>query len=155
MKFSTREEINVPIDQVFAAMVDFETMEERIVARGGSAQRLDDLQTKGPGMAWDIAFTFKGASRQLEARVAQYKPYERIRVESTSDGLDGEMICNLSETKSGKTQLNMSVELKPKTLSARLLVQSMKLAKATMNKRFKNRIAEFGREIEANQQRAA
>jgi hypothetical protein len=47
-----------------------------------------------------------------------------------------------------RTRVNLVLKMSPKTLSARLLVQSFKLARSSINKRFKARMAQYAREIE-------
>ena len=42
----------------------------------------------------------------------------------------------------------MQVELKPRTLAARLFIQSMRLARKRVQRRFEGRLAEIARDIE-------
>jgi hypothetical protein len=47
------------------------------------------------------------------------------------------------------------LNLAPKTLSARLLVQSLKLAKSNLSKRFKQKVADYARQMEDRHNRSA
>ena len=47
------------------------------------------------------------------------------------------------------------LDIKPLNLSARLLVQSLKLAKTSLTKKYKLRVAEFARTLEERQRRSA
>jgi hypothetical protein len=47
-----------------------------------------------------------------------------------------------------RTRLLVSMELRPTTLSSRLLVQSLRLAKARLNGRLKSRMQEFAHRME-------
>jgi hypothetical protein len=47
-----------------------------------------------------------------------------------------------------RTRLMVETVLSPKTLAARLLVQSLKLAKSSLTQRYKSRIAALSEEIE-------
>ena len=49
----------------------------------------------------------------------------------------------------------MSIELRPQNLSARLLVQSLKLARGSLNRKFDKRMAGFARDIEQRFARTA
>ena len=49
----------------------------------------------------------------------------------------------------------VALEMSPLNLPARLLVQSLKLAKSTLSKRFKDRVADYARGLEDRLQRMA
>jgi hypothetical protein len=53
----------------------------------------------------------------------------------------------------GRTRLSVELELKPRSISARLLVQSLKLARANLNKKFHLRMADYARELEDRSKR--
>lgn len=46
------------------------------------------------------------------------------------------------------TRVLVALEVKPLTLSARLWVQSLKLAKTTLTQKYKDRVAEYARGME-------
>ena len=48
----------------------------------------------------------------------------------------------------------VALEIKPLNLSARLWVQSLKLAKATLSKKYKERVAEYARGMEERHARS-
>ncbi|MDG1354009.1 MAG: hypothetical protein P8P70_12775 [Sulfitobacter sp.] len=52
-----------------------------------------------------------------------------------------------------RTRLMVSFDIKPLNLSARLLVQSLKLAKTSLTKKFKLRVAEFAKTLEDRHKR--
>ncbi len=54
-----------------------------------------------------------------------------------------------------KTRLKLSVDLRPQTLSARLLVQSLKLAKGNLDKKFDARVAELSDNVAAQYRQTA
>ncbi|MEM6307898.1 MAG: SRPBCC family protein, partial [Pseudomonadota bacterium] len=54
-----------------------------------------------------------------------------------------------------RSRMVVGVDLKPQTLTARLLVQSLKLAKASLTRKFKDRVAGYAADIERQYQSAA
>jgi len=65
-----------------------------------------------------------------------------------SGGLTGTFRAECLALSKSRTRVSLTIALEPQTLSARLLVQSLKLAKASLNKRFKLRVAEYAKQME-------
>ena len=93
--------------------------------------------------------------RDLDLRLATYERPTTIRFESDSNGLAGVMTLDLMALSPRRTRMSVSVELTPKTLAARLLVQSLKLAKSNMTKRFKLKVADYAKNMEERHSRLA
>jgi len=58
------------------------------------------------------------------------------------------MTLELAALSKNRTRIMLTFDIKPLNLSARLLVQSLKLAKTTLTKKFKLRVAEFAKDLE-------
>ncbi|MFQ1699329.1 SRPBCC family protein [Loktanella agnita] len=147
MKFSTREDIEAPIAYVFEAASDIANFERRALRHGADVKRQDDgaLQV---GSAWDIAFQFRGRDRRMVATVTDFDPPNSYRVETVSDGMIVTAQVELVALAPGRTRLSVAFDLRAKSLAARLLLQSMKLVKGKLTKRFKARVLEFAEDIE-------
>ena len=65
------------------------------------------------------------------------------------------MTLDLVALSQQRTRMAIVLNLKPKTLSARLLIQSMKLAKANLTKRFKLKVAAYAKSLEDRHRRTA
>ena len=148
MKFSTREDIEAPIDFVFAGFTDFNAFERAALRRGADVQRLDRLSDPGAGMAWDAAFNLKGRRREMQMELTEFDPPNCLTLTSRSSSMAGDMILELVALSRGRTRVHVALELKPKNLSARLIVQSIKLMRGKVSKRFKTRIADFAQDVE-------
>lgn len=147
MKFSTRSDIEAPIDHVFREMSDFASVERSVMRRGATIKRLDTQDVKGPGMAWQADFTFRGKERQVRIDLVDFEQPTMMGFTAKSAGLNGFCEIELIELSPKKTRVRIALDMKPQTLSARLVVQSMKLAKGSIDKKFAARIDEFAKDI--------
>lgn len=150
MKFSTREDVGAPIEYVFSRATDFAAFERSALRRGADIQRKDNLTTAGAGAAWRISFPFRGKTRIVAANVQEFDAPNRFEIFSLSGGIEALATIDLVALSKTRTRISVSVELKPQNLSARLLIQSLKLAKTSLNERFRKRIAGFAQDTEDN-----
>jgi hypothetical protein len=155
MQFTTREDIEAPINYVFDVVSDFEGFQRQAMRRGAEVARCDGLSKPGVGMAWDIAFPFRGKRREMQVEMVEHVAPGRMMFNSRMTGMTGQFSIDLLALSRGRTRLELAVDLKPVSLSAKLLVQSMKLARSSLNKRFKVRVAEFAKTTEDRFQRSA
>lgn len=149
MKFTTREDIDCPIAHVFAQAADFAGFERQAMRRGADVRKRDQLAQAGLGSAWDIAFKFRNRDRNLKAEVTSWDPPNGYSVTSATSGIDGAVVIELVALSVARTRLTVSIDLEPRTLGARLLVQSLKLARGTLQRRFELRVADYASEITA------
>ncbi len=148
MKFSAKEDVEAPIDAVFDMMSDFETFERAAMRRGAEVQRVDARTELAVGMTWRAAFNLRGKRRQVEVEMVTFDRPNQMLFECRSQGLLSEMTIDLVALSKSRTRILVAVDIKPLNLSARLLVQSLKLAKSSLTKKYKLRIAEFAKSME-------
>lgn len=148
MKFKSKEDLDVPIAQVFDMIADFERHERSAMRRGVKIKRLDSLEAPGLGAKWDIGFQMRGRERQAEVEVTGFDRPNEMTFEAQIQGLNSTVEVVLVPLSKTRTRLNVVGTLKPKTLSARLLVQSLKLAKKNISKRFDKKLAGLARDME-------
>ena len=147
MKFSTREDIEAPAEFVFDRVTDFDAYERRALRQGADVSRRTD-GPNGVGSIWDVVFTFRGRERRVAAEITTLDRPTAMVIHSASDGLDVQTEVDLIALSQTRTRVMVSIELKAKTLTARLLLQSMKLAKTKLTKRFKARVLDYAEDIE-------
>ena len=148
MKFSTTEDIGAPIERVFSLATEFDGYERAAMRRGATVLRLDSLSNPGPGMIWRANFLMRGREREVELQIVHFDSPNEVAVSSASPGMEGSGTMKLIALSKSRTRMALEFEIAATTLSARLLLQSMKLAKATLNKRFKLRTSQFAKSIE-------
>lgn len=155
MEFIARQDIEAPIAWVFQQAADFSAFERQAMRRGADVRRLDSLPRPGSGSAWDVQFRFRGKDRQLRAEVGAYDPPNGYAVAATSPNLEGRLVMELVALSRSRTRLTVRLDVAAKTLPARLLLQSLRLAKAPLNTRFDTRVASFAKEIQDRHGRRA
>ncbi len=149
MKLSTREDIDAPIGTVYQALIDFDGFERQMLRRGIDVTRDESRPADQPGATWQAAFSWRGRRHDLMAELVSIDPDQGYAIESTSGGVACMAVVDLVALSKTRTRLFVSLDLRPSTLSARLFIQSLRLAKSSLTRRFKARVAEFAESINA------
>ncbi|WP_417209673.1 SRPBCC family protein [Antarctobacter sp.] len=146
MELTAREDIEAPQDRVFAMLSDFDKIERQAMRRGTEITRTHD--GPGAGMAWRATFQFRGKRRAAEVTLSTYDPPERMVFDSVSGGLAMVLTLDVVALSPSRTRINVSTVLSARTLSARLFLQSIKLARGGLDKRFRRRVGELAGDME-------
>lgn len=148
MKFSTREDIEAPAEVVFNALVDFESFERAAMRYGAEVTRTDPLAEIGPGLSWSARFPIRNKMRRVLCELRQFDRPTALSVHAESNGYMGQLDVRLLALSRGRTRLGIELEIRPRTLPARLLLQSVRLNKASYNRKFEHRVQKFAADIE-------
>ena len=148
MKFSGREDIKVAQDAVYAHLTDFATHERAALRRGVVVNRIDGLQHVGPGMTWVGKTKFRGKQRNVTLELLALDPCDLLSYRLDGGGLAGTFDIELMALSKSRTRMNVALEVRPKNLTGRLLMQSLRILKPTLNKRFRARLASVAGGIE-------
>jgi hypothetical protein len=146
MKFSTNEDMGIPIEAAFAELSDFEkfeNFEKYALRKGVDLVRIDALSPGSIGMMWRTELEFRGKHRKLEIELMDFQPPETMEFRASSPGFDITVGVDLTALAPARCRLKLEIEAKPKNLTARLMLQSVRLAKSSLNRRFKNRVHDF------------
>lgn len=148
MKLSTRQDIEAPVDRVFAALSDFSAFERAALRRGAEVTRTDSLAAPAAGMSWLLVFAWRGRKRRAICTLHDYAPPEALRLGAEGDGIDLTLALGLMALSRGRSRLGVELELRPRSLTARVMLQTARLGKARLMRRFEARIAEFALRVE-------
>jgi len=152
MKLSTREDIDAPIAYVYERVSDFAHFERRAMRQGVDVIRRSQGEPT-IGTIWDIAFEFRGRSRNVQAELTTLEQEHAIEVASKSGGLTAVTQIETVALSATRTRVLVSCDMRAGTLTARLLLQSVKLAKARLTLRFRARVLDFAETIEDDYRR--
>jgi len=147
MKFSTREDINAPVEKVFRAVTDFERFERQFQKRGVEVERIAANNSTEAGNRWHACFNWRGRPHEVETELVSLDPNQGLALRSQSKGVVCLSIVDLVALSKQHTRLFVSLDLKPTTLASRLLVQSLRIAKPRLSKKFKARVSDLANEI--------
>ena len=148
MKLTAKEDIEAPIAFVNAVLTDFDTWERAAMRRGADVQRLDSLRLPGPGMEWKARFAYRGKDRDLKIKLLKLIAEQNLSFDCIAKPAEGTLSIDLAEMGPRRTRLVVNMEIKPRSLAARLFMQTLKLAKAKVTRRFALRLSHLSADIE-------
>jgi len=96
----------------------------------------------------DIEAPIEGKRRDVKIEMITFDRPNEMAAESLSQGMNGVMTLELMALSPNRTRVVVGFEIRPQNLSARLFVQSLKLAKGTLTTRYKKRVAEHAKTLE-------
>lgn len=143
MKFSTRYDTDCTADELFAVIGDFGRIERMLMRRGAEVARIDPAQEPGTGMGWQIGFDWRGRPRSLRLEVTRYDRPERLSMAGTSDALDINIDATVIALSRSRSRLIFETDIRPRNMKARLMLQTAKLAKPQLDRKFDRRVEEF------------
>ena len=154
MKFAAREDLEAPIERVFEMLSEFETFERAALRRGADVTRAFEGDKLELGSSWNARAKIRGKLRNLRVELTQYDPPTTMNFSTVSDGFEAEFLVDLVALSRTRTRLQVELDVRPRSLPARLLMQSAKLARNSMNRRFKTRVRTFAQDLEQRYKRA-
>ncbi|MFP7675315.1 SRPBCC family protein [Marivita sp. S0852] len=155
MQVTATEDVAASIEHVFAELTAFDALERQALRRGIDVRRRFRGAVPEIGEGWDAGFRFRGKDRTVKVTLSRYEAPQFLRFSGSTGGLETDTQIELVPLSPRRTRVNVVFKMTPQTLSARLLVQSFKLARSRINKKFKKRMSSFAREIESKQATSA
>lgn len=148
MKLSAKTDIEAPIAFVYASLADHPQWEAEARRRGIEIERPDGTPAQGVGAAWRIEAPFRGKVRKILLTMREMMPHHRLALDFDGQTFEGEMVLELLALSPRSTRMRLVVDLRPKTLSARLFLNTLRLAKARVQGRLDSRLRQFGARIQ-------
>ncbi|MGM0742357.1 MAG: SRPBCC family protein [Pseudomonadota bacterium] len=155
MKMSAQEDIEAPIAFVYEQITDFPGFERQALRRGAEVVSVESPTALAPGLAWDVSFKLRGKQRKIQIEVKQLDPPNGLVIASRAPTIGGDMVVDLVALSRSRTRMSIAIAMEPKTLSGRLMVQSMKLARKTLTRRLRKRVSEYALDMEERHKRIA
>lgn len=148
MKLKVSEDAQSPVDAAFAVLTDYAAIEDELRNHGVTITRLGGWRDVALGVAWSGRGQLRGKTRQIDAKVSALEPGRMVEIEARVGGMKVLHETRLVPLGERVTRINITLDLRPDTLSARLLVQSLKLARGRILERMEHRLRADIRRIE-------
>ena len=154
MKLAAKYDIAAPAAFVFAQLADFAGWERAAMRHGADVMRTDTQQTVGPGMTWDTQFRYRNKDRRLTIRLDAISPISSLAPGSSmaltgkSAPVDGMLHIDVLDLAAKRCRIELRLEVRPKTIAARIYVQSLRLVRSRVERGFAQRVAQLAAEIE-------
>lgn len=143
MKFSTRQDADLSAEALFHAVSNFDDIGRMLTRRGAVLRRLDSLSEPGTGMNWQIGFDWRGRPREVAVELARYDPPETLVLRGQSELFDLTIQMTVLALGRTRSRLIFETDILPRGMKARLLLQTAKLGKSQLDRKFAKRIGEF------------
>ena len=149
MRFSVRQDTALPADALFTALSDFYRIERMLVRRGADVRRVYPAHETGAGMAWDVAFDLRGRRRDLRLTVTQFDPPEKMILHGRGEAVDLAVTVTVIALTRFKSRMIFEAEVKARNMRARLVLQTARLGKAQLDRKFAERVGAFLNDLSA------
>lgn len=139
MKLNTREYVEAPLAFVYSRLADSEAWEGLARRRGADVVRTHN--PAGPGLEWNVRFPWRGKFREADLTLVKEMAEEGLIVLVRSAPAQGEIAVSLAPAGQTRTLVMVSAEVKPVTMAARLVIQSLRLGRAKLQRRLDQSVA--------------
>lgn len=148
MKLATKKDIEAPIAAVWAGLADHEAWERSAMRRGVEVVRTDTHAKTGPGMSWAARFDYRGKTRKVDLKLTEMVEPGHLAFSLLSTAVEVDTKVEVIEMSAKRTRIHVTTEIKPRSLGARLFLQSLRLARAKVDRKFDDRIAQLALDLE-------
>ena len=143
MKFSTQTDVQASPEAAFAAFSDFQGFAARARHRGVEIERTDHGHNVGRGLCWHGRFDWNGRAREMRGEIVRFDAPSGYHADLTIGGLEGRLDVEVTAVTEAKSRVRIGLELRPTTMSARILLKSLRLAKGRLDERFANAVRTY------------
>lgn len=154
MKLTAKTDLEAPLDYVYASLTDHASWEREAAQRGAEIERPVGMPLSGIGAGWRIRVPFRGKVRKLLVRIDEMVPHDRLGFALEGQAVSGVSLLEVIALSPRRTRLRVAIEIKPKTLAARLFLNTLRLAKTRVRTRFEARVVQLGARIQDRHDRS-
>jgi hypothetical protein len=150
MKLTAKTDLEVPVEFLFAVLADTTAWEREAIRRGVEVERPADMPLNGVGAGWRIRVRFRGRVRKVMLRLDELVQDQTVAYAFEGEALTGSAMLETRSLSLRRSRLKVTIEAKPKTLAARLFLNTLRLARRRVEDRLEMRVGQLGARIEQN-----
>ena len=154
MRLTAKTDIEVPLAEVYAYVTDFAAWEAAATRRGAEVTRTAAKSVDGVGAAWRVRFAYRGKTRNALIKAVQLVPSQLAQFSIDSPSIEGASQIEITALSPRRTRLRVLVDVKPKTLAARVFISTLRLSRGRVQRRFEGRVTQLGQAIADRFQRS-
>jgi hypothetical protein len=106
------------------------------------------MPLKGVGAGWRIKLRFRGRIRNVLVRLDEMVQDDRIAYSFEGQALFGTTELETKALSPRRSRLKVSIDARPKTLAARLFLNTLRLARRKAEERMEKRVGQLAARIE-------
>ncbi len=144
MKYKVSEDVDAPSDITWARFTDFSGIEAEAKGRGADVVRAGNWSTPDVGCAWRGSVKVRGRARPLTSEITAMQAPDRCEIRTVLGGMTAIYEMTFLSLRADMTRVQMTLELSASTLSSRLALQTLKLAKGRVLTRMQGLLARQG-----------
>jgi hypothetical protein len=148
MKLTAKTDLEAPVEFLHAYLCDNATWEREAIRRGVEVERPADMPLTGVGAGWRIRVPFRGKVRKVLLRVDDIVQDQTIAYSFEGQALVGTTVLEMKALSPRRCRLKVTIDAKPKTLAARLFLNTLRLARRRVEERFEKRVQQLGARVE-------
>ncbi len=153
MKLTAKTDIEAPTSFVYASLLDHASWESEALRRGAEVERPADMPLTGVGAGWRLRVPFRGKVRKVLVRIDSVVQDSLLVCGIEGQAIEGSSTMEMLALSPRRTRLRVQLEIKPKTLAARLFLNTLRLAKGRVQARLEKRLRQLGQRIQDKAER--
>ena len=147
MKLASQKIVEAPIEDVYAAIVDFRAFEDMLAERGTKIERRGTTQPPESGAQWVASFKWHDRAYDVDAELVSVDPGWGYAIDSHGNGITCMAVVDLQEASLTETKLFVSFEFGATTFASKLLLQTLRLTGHSLNRRLDKRVETFAAKL--------
>ena len=149
MELSYQSIINVPQAFAFERSTDFERFEAEGFGNLAMFEPRSEIRAPKIGARWRTAAEFQGRPRRFSLELFELDAPKKLVLGNKSEKYDIEAHFNFVELDAEKTEFTFKLDAKANSITAKLILQTIQLARSRIEKSMQEDFDEMGQRMEA------